>query len=174
VPVEKKLVLRGEPYYFRNEGGTLTQNEKVKVFLELVNDETSGLGMPLPKGTVRVYKKDGSGAEQFAGEDSIDHTAENERVKLFVGEAFDVVADRAQTEWRMLTPRESEAAYKIAIRNRKDQDVTVTVREPIGGDWKLRESSVAGKKVDAGTLEFEVPVAKGQEAVLTYRVAVRW
>ena len=174
VPVEKKLVLRGEPYYFRSEGGTLTQNEKVKVFLELVNDEASGLGMPLPKGTVRVYKKDASGAEQFAGEDSIDHTPKDERVKLFVGEAFDVVADRTQTEWRMLSPRESESSYKIAIRNRKDQDVTVVVREPVGGDWRLLESSREGKKVDAGTLEFAVPVPKGKETVLTYRVAVRW
>jgi hypothetical protein len=174
VPVEKKLVLRGEPYYFRSEGGTLTQNEKVRVYLELVNDEASGLGMPLPKGTVRVYKKDKAGAEQFAGEDSIDHTPKDERVKLFVGEAFDVVADRTQTEWRMLSPRESESSYKITIRNRKDENVTVTVREPVGGEWKLLESSVEGKKIDAGTLEFAVPVPKGKETVLTYRVAVRW
>jgi hypothetical protein len=174
VPVEKKLVLRGEPYYFRSEGGTLTQNEKVKVYLELTNDEASGLGMPLPKGTVRVYKKDESGAEQFAGEDSIDHTPKDERVRLFVGEAFDVVADRTQTEWRMLSPRESESAYKLSIRNRKNEDVTVTVREPVGGDWKLLESSVEGKKLDAGTLEFSVPVPKGKEAVLTYRIGVRW
>jgi hypothetical protein len=130
--------------------------------------------MPLPKGTVRVYKKDNAGAEQFAGEDSIDHTPKDERVKLFVGEAFDVVADRTQTQWRMLSPRESESSYKIAIRNRKDENVTVTVREPVGGDWKLLESSVEGKKLDAGTLEFSVPVPKGKEAVLTYRVAVRW
>ena len=174
VPVEKKLVLRGEPYYFRSEGGTLTRNEKVKVFLELVNDEASGLGMPLPKGTVRVYKKDESGAEQFAGEDSIDHTPKDERLKLFVGEAFDVVADRTQTEWRALSPRESESAYKISIRNRKTADVNVVVREPVGGDWKLLDSSFEGRKVDAGTLEFSVPVPKGEEAVLTYRVAVRW
>jgi hypothetical protein len=174
IPVEKKLVLLGEPRYFRSQGGTLTQNEKIRVFLELVNDEASGLGMPLPKGTVRVYKKDASGAEQFAGEDSIDHTPKDERVKLFVGEAFDVVADRTQTEWRARSPRESESAYKISIRNRKTTDVVVTVREPVGGDWKLLESSTEGKKIDAGTLEFSVPVPKDGETVLTYRVAVRW
>jgi hypothetical protein len=174
VPVEKKLVLLGEPRYFRNQGGTLTRNEKVRVFLELVNDETSGLGMPLPKGTVRVYKKDESGAEQFAGEDSINHTPKDERVKLFVGEAFDVVADRTQTQWRALSPRESESSYKITIRNRKAADVLVTVREPVGGDWKLLESSIEGKKLDAGTLEFTTAVPKGGETVLTYRVAVRW
>jgi len=174
VPVEKKLVLRGEPYYFRSQVGTLSQNEKVKVYLELVNDDASGLGMPLPKGIVRVYKKDESGAEQFAGEDSIDHTPKDERVKLFVGEAFDVVADRTQTDWRAVSPRESESAYKISIRNRKSEDVVVTVREPVGGDWQLLESSIEGKKVDAGTLEFTVPVSKGKETILTYRVAVRW
>jgi len=174
VPVEKKLVLRGQPYYFRSEGGTLTQNEKAKVYLEVVNDDASGLGMPLPKGIVRVYKKDESGAEQFAGEDSIDHTPKNERVRLFVGEAFDVVADRKQTDWRMLSPRESESAYEISIRNRKTEDVTVIVREPMGGDWKLLDSSAEGKKVDVGTREFSLRVPKGEEVVLRYRVGVRW
>lgn len=174
VPVEKRLVLVGEPYFYRGQGGTLTQNEKARVILELVNDEASGLGMPLPKGIVRVYKKDRSGAEQFAGEDSIDHTPRDERVKLFVGEAFDLVADRTQTAWRSLSPRESESAYRLSIRNRKEEDVTVTVREPLGGDWTLLESSHDGKKLDAGTLEFEVPIAAGKEAVLTYRVRVRW
>lgn len=174
VPVEKKLVLRGEPYYFRSAAGTLTKNEKAKVYLEFVNDDASGLGMPLPKGIVRVYKKDESGAEQFAGEDSIDHTPTDERVRLYVGEAFDVVADRTQTDWRALSPRESEAAYEISIRNRKKEDVSVLVREPVGGDWKLLESSAEGKKVDAGTLEFSLRVPKGEELVLRYRVGVRW
>jgi hypothetical protein len=62
----------------------------------------------------------------------------------------------------------------VSIRNRKEEDVTVTVREPMGGDWKLLTSSLPGKKVDAGTLEFEVPVPKGKEVKLTYRVSVRW
>jgi hypothetical protein len=133
VPVEKKSFC-GEPYYFRNEGGTLTQNEKVKVYLELVNDEASGLGMPLPKGTVRVYKKDSAGAEQFAGEDSIDHTPKDERVKLFVGEAFDVVADRTQTEWRMLH-RARRSSCKIAIRIARTGVVTVRADRR---DWAAR------------------------------------
>jgi len=174
IPLEKKLVLTGNPWYYRNKGGTLTQNEKCRVFLEFRNDGASGLGMPLPKGTVRVYKTDRSGFEQFAGEDAIDHTPKDERITLFVGEAFDVVADRVQTDWRALSPRESESSYTISIRNRKDEAVKVIVREPVGGEWKVVSSSRPAKKLDAGTIEFEVPLQKGQEVDLTYRVHVRW
>lgn len=174
IPLNKKLLLVGQPWYYRNQGGTLTQNEKVAVVLELKNSKDAGLGMPLPKGTVRVYKKDRSGAEQFVGEDAIDHTPKDETVRLHVGDAFDVVADRTQTEWRALSPRQSESSYSISIRNRKEENVVVTVREPVGGDWTLVSSSIPGTKVDAGTLEFQVPVAKGQEVKLTYKVRVSW
>ena len=133
------------------------------MILEIVNAEKDGLGIPLPKGTVRVYKKDRSGAEQFVGEDAIDHTPKDERLRLKVGDAFDVVADRTQTEYRVISPREAESAYEVSIRNRKEENVTVTVREPMGGDWKLVSSSLPGTKKDAGTLEFEVAVPKGQE-----------
>lgn len=173
-PVTKKLLLTGQPWYYRSQHGTISQNEKVKVILEFKNAKESGLGIPLPKGTIRVYKKDRSGSEQFVGEDAIDHTPKDEMLKLFVGEAFDVVADRVQTEYRSLSPRQSESAYEISIRNRKEEDVVVTVREPVGGDWRIVASSVPGKKLDAGTVEFAVPVPKGQEVKLTYRVAVKW
>lgn len=130
--------------------------------------------MPLPKGTVRVYKKDKSGAEQFVGEDSIDHTPKDEMVRLHVGDAFDVVAERSQTDYKAVSPRQVETAWTISLRNRKDEDVAVTVREPVGGDWTLLSSSLPGKKVDQQTLEFEVPVPKGKEVKLSYRLGVRW
>ena len=174
IPVTKKLLLVGEPWFYRGQYGTLTQDQKVAVVLELINSQKDGLGIPLPKGTVRVYKKDRSGAEQFVGEDSIDHTPKDETVRLKVGDAFDVVADRTQSDYRAISPRESESAYSISIRNRKDEPVTVTVREPVGGDWRIVTSSLPGKKLDAATLEFDVPVPAGQEVVLTYRVRVRW
>ncbi len=175
IPVVKKLLLVGQPWWYRSQqGGTLTQDQKVAVVLEIRNAKEAGLGMPLPKGIVRVYKQDRSGAEQFVGEDAIDHTPKDETIKLHVGDAFDVVADRTQTEYRAVSPRQNESAYVISIRNRKEQDVVVTVREPVGGDWTLVSSSLPGKKLDAGTLEFEVPVPKGQEVKLSYRVAVRW
>jgi len=174
VPVTKKLLLVGQPWWYRSQQGTLTRDEKVAVVLEVRNAKDGGLGMPLPKGIVRVYKKDRSGAEQFVGEDQIDHTPKDETIKLHVGEAFDVVADRTQTDFRSVSPRQIESAYEISIRNRKEEDATVTVREPVGGDWTLISSSLPGKKLDAGTLEFEVKVPAGQEVKLTYRVGVRW
>jgi hypothetical protein len=174
VPLRKKLLLAGRRSWYRSQYGTLTQGEKVAVILEFENAGDTGLGVPLPKGTVRVYKKDRSGAEQFVGEDAIDHTPRDETISLRVGDAFDVVADRTQTDYRKLSPRQAEVAFKISIRNRKDEEVTVTVREPMGGDWRLVSSSHPGEKRDAGTLEFEVPVAARQEIELTYRARVTW
>jgi hypothetical protein len=174
VPVTKKLLVTGDSGYYRNALGTGMQPQKVAVVLEIVNAQAGGLGMPLPKGTVRVYKKDRSGAEQFVGEDAIDHTPRDETIRLHVGDAFDVVAERSQTDFKAVSPRQNESAWSIALRNRKDEDIVVTVREPMGGDWTLLNSSLPGKKIDQQTLEFEVPVAKGKETKLTYRVAVKW
>ncbi|HZN56415.1 MAG TPA: DUF4139 domain-containing protein [Candidatus Polarisedimenticolaceae bacterium] len=174
VPVAKKLMLTGDYGYYRNPYGDGTQPQKVAVVLELVNAQSAGLGIPLPKGTVRVYKKDRSGAEQFVGEDAIDHTPKDETLKLHVGDAFDVVAERAQSDFKMVGRRQAESAWTISLRNRKEEDVTIIVREPVGGDWTLMTSSVPGKKIDQNTLEFQVPVPAGKEVKLTYRISVRW
>jgi hypothetical protein len=174
VPMVKRLLLAGQSAWYRNRYGTISKDEKVQVVLEIKNSKEAGLGIPLPKGTVRVYKKDRSGAEQFVGEDAIGHTPKDETVKLKVGEAFDLVADRTQTDYKVLSPRQSESAFEIALRNHKDEDAVVTVREPIGGDWEIVQSSQSFKKLDAGTVEFEVKVPKGQEVKLTYRVRVTW
>ena len=174
VPVTKKLLVTGDAGWYRNSLGTGLQTQKVAVILEIVNAQTAGLGIPLPKGTVRVYKKDKSGAEQFVGEDAIDHTPKDETIRLHVGDAFDIVAERSQTDFKAVSPRQNESAWSISLRNRKDEDMVVTVREPMGGDWTLVNSSLPGKKVDQQTLEFEVPVPKGKETKLTYRVSVKW
>ena len=174
VPVAKKLMLTGDYGYFQNAYGNGTQTQKVAVVLEIVNAAAGGLGMPLPKGTVRVYKKDRSGAEQFVGEDAIDHTPKDETLKLHVGDAFDIVAERAQTDYKAVSRRQAESAWTISLRNRKEEDVVVTVREPVGGDWTLLSSSLPGKKIDQRTLEFLVPVPAGKEVKLTYRISVRW
>lgn len=174
VPVVKRLLLVGQPAWFRNRFGSLAKDQRVSVILELRNRSDSGLGMPLPKGTVRVYKKDRSGAEQFAGEDSIEHTPRDETVRLHLGEAFDVVADRTQTDYRALSPRQSESGFEISIRNRKNEDVAVTVREPVGGDWQILESSHPWKKLDAATVEFEIRIPAEREVKLTYRVRASW
>lgn len=174
VPVTRKLLIRGQRWWFRNQRGTLTRDQKAEVVLQFDNRKKAGLGVPLPKGTIRVYKKDRSGAEQFVGEDAIDHTPRDETIRLHVGDAFDVVASQTQTDYDVLSPRMSESAYEVVVRNHKDEDVTVTVREPVGGDWTLLSSSHEGRKRDAGTLEFEIPVPANGQTRLTWRVRVRW
>ena len=174
VKLKKKLEFRGVSYWFTGAYGDLPKNQKVSVFVEIENSEKSGLGMPLPKGTLRVYKADQSGAQQFVGEDAIDHTPRDEKLEVKLGEAFDVVADRKQTDWKTLGNCSSESGWEIELRNHKDAAVTVNVIEPANGDWEIVSSSHRAVKKDAQTFEFEVPVAARGATKLSYRVRVRW
>ena len=174
IALQKRLVLAGDPYRYRAQLGDMASNEKVSVFLEFTNSESSQLGMPLPKGIVRVYKADRAGAQQFIGEDRIDHTPRDETLRIKMGEAFDVVADRRQMEWRVTGSCESQSLWEIELRNRKDEPVEVDVLEPIAGDWTVLESSHAWQRVDARTFRFRVPVAVGDTTKISYRVRVKW
>ncbi len=127
----------------------------------------------MPAGVVRVYKADQTGAQQFIGENRIDHTPKDESVRVKLGDAFDVVAERKQTDYKNISRRVFEYAYEIRIRNHKDEAVTVVVNEPIGGDWEIINSSFPAEKTAAFAARFNVPVAKDGEAVLTYRVRVK-
>ena len=144
------------------------------MYLDLKNEEQNHLGMPLPKGTVRVYKSDKTGAQQFVGEDAIDHTPRDERVRIKLGEAFDVVGDRRETAFQALSPCMGESSWEIKLRNHKDSAEQVLVYEPAGGDWQILASSLPATKQDASTFSFEVPLAPRSETKLTYRVRVRW
>jgi hypothetical protein len=174
VGVQKKLIFYGQQFWFQGRHGELVKNQKVSVYLDFQNSEQNRLGMPLPKGTIRVYKADKSGAKQFVGEDAIDHTPRDERVRIKAGEAFDVVADRKQTSWSSLGNCSAESAWSIEIRNHKDEDIRVEVREPAGGDWTVTKSSHPAQKEDAHNLFFDVPVAKRGKTLLTYTIRVRW
>ena len=174
VAVDKKLVLVGSQQYFRAAHGQTTPTEKVSVFLDLQNEERNHLGMPLPKGTLRVYKSDQSGQAQFIGEDAIDHTPRGERIRIKLGEAFDVVAERTQTSFQVLSSCVSESAWEIKLRNHKQTTETVLVSEPAGGDWQIVASSLPATRKDASTFTFDVPLAARSETKLTYRVRVRW
>jgi hypothetical protein len=170
-PVTRRHFIEGQPFWYRQQmGGPIEQDRPVQVELSFENAVKAGLGKPLPRGTVRVYQRDKSGAPQITGEVGIDHTPVDETVRLRIGEAFDVVADRTQTDYRSLSPRQSESAFEVSIRNRKSEPVTVLVREPVGGDWQLLDSTHPGKKVAAAVLEFSIPVPAGQEVKLRYRV----
>lgn len=179
VAVHKELRLQGNPYYYRGQQGDLGQKLKVGVFVELKNRKQDNLGMPLPKGIVRVYKQDKQGRPQFIGEDRIDHTPENETIRLKLGDAFDVTADRKQTDFRKLGGDSRynyryESAYEIKLKNAKDEAVTITVVEPVPGDWRMLLESHRHTKAaaDAAVWKIEVP-AKG-EATLTYRVEIKY
>jgi hypothetical protein len=174
VPLGKQFRVVGQPHWYRSPTGELEHPVPVRVFLELRNEEASRLGMPLPAGIVRLYKQDRSGAEHFIGEDAIRHTPRGETVTLQAGEAFDVVASRRQTDYRKISvrPWQAEAAFALRVRNRKQEAITVTVREPIGGEWIVVESSHEPVRVDAGTLGFTVPVAADGTAEVSYRVRV--
>lgn len=178
VPVNKTLLLQGADYYYVNQVGEIGQKLKVSVFVDF-NNAGQGLGVPLPKGVMRVYKRDSQGNAQFVGEDRIDHTPRNENVRLKLGEAFDVVADKKQTAFQKLagngrTGTLVESAYEIVLKNAKSEPVTVTVREPMPGDWAIIGESIPHSKPAAGSAEWRVEVPAGGQSVLTYRVRVRY
>ncbi|HET7317928.1 MAG TPA: DUF4139 domain-containing protein [Nitrospirota bacterium] len=174
IPVKKELLYSGANYYYYSRYGEAMSNQKVGVFVEVANKKENNLGIPLPKGTVRVYKADKEGSLQFVGEDSIDHTPKDEKVRIKLGEAFDVVGSRKQTDWKKIAYDTYEAAFEISLRNHKKEDVVVKVVEPIPGDWTMLASSHAYKKSEAFTAEFNIPVPKDQEVKLTYRVRMRY
>jgi len=175
IPVEKYLQVEGQPYYYRNPQGIGNAiPEPVKVFYRFKNDEKSGLGMPLPAGTVRVYQADSKGGVQFAGEDTISHTPKDETLRIYVGNAFDVVCERKQMDYKKLASNLYELEYQIELRNHKDGPVTVEVREPVGGDWEVVNSTYKWTKLDATTIGFEIPVDKDGTSTLDYRVRVKW
>ena len=175
VPVEKYLMVEGQAYYYRNPQGIGNAiPQPVRVYYRFKNEEKGGLGMPLPAGTVRVYQADTKGGVQFVGEDNIQHTPKDEALKIYIGNAFDVVCERKQTDYKKLASNQAEMEYAITLRNHKDTAVTVEVREPVGGDWEVVNSNFKPEKLDATTIGFHVPVEKDGSATLTYRVRVKW
>jgi hypothetical protein len=173
-PLQKVYVVNGQSYYYRpgqTPGAPL--KDPVQVYYRFKNEDKTGLGMPLPAGTIRVYQADSRGASQFAGEDHIDHTPKDETINLHIGDAFDVVAEHKQTDFKRISDRVYEFEYEITLRNHKDSAITVEVNEPIGGDWEMINSTYKFTKTAAFAAQFEVPVEKDGTAVLKYRVRTR-
>ena len=174
VPITKQYVYRGSQQYFRSRLGSPVSNQKIGVYVEIANKKEQNLGMPLPKGVVRVYKADNDGSLQFIGEDRIDHTPKDETIKIKMGDAFDIVGQRKQTDWRKLADNLYEAAFEISLRNHKEDAVTVSVIEPMLADWEILSSSHTHKKTDAHTAHFDLPVGKNGETKLQYRVRYKF
>jgi hypothetical protein len=175
VPVEKIFMVNGQSYYYHNQqnpGAPL--KDPVMVYYKFKNEEKAGLGIPLPAGNVRVYQKDSKGGILFAGEDRIDHTPKDEFVNIHIGNAFDVVAEHKQTDYKRIDTHVWEMEFEVTLRNHKDAPVTVQVNEPIGGDWEMLSSTYKYTKTAAFAAQFNVPVAKNGTSVLKYRIRAHW
>lgn len=164
---ESQNVDANKKYFFRSTG--YSSNSKVNVIIEFANKEEQNLGVPMPKGKVRVYKSDGESVE-FVGEDLIDHTPKNETIKLKIGDAFDVIAEERQVEHKKITNKVYEQDFEIKIKNRKNEKVVVEVERYLGLNWEVLSSSLEYKKKNAQTITFQVPVNKDDETVLIYKV----
>jgi hypothetical protein len=184
VPAHKTLMYFGQAGMYYGPGVNAEKsyganfNKKVDVYLEFKNDEKSGLGVPLPKGRVRVSQIDTADhGLEFIGEDVIDHTPKNERVLVKLGSAFDVVGERRQVDFALDSKAKwMEEEIEVKLRNHKTQPVDVLVRENLfrWSNWTVQSSSVPYEKGDARTLYFALKVAADAEQTVRYRVRYSW
>lgn len=187
VGVEKVLVYYGasqfahwtfgsSPNLDRNLGNQ--SNPKVDVYVRFKNEEKNHLGMPLPKGKVRVYQEDeADGTLEFIGEDLIDHTAKDEEVLIKLGQSFDVVGERTRTNFTRDDRRHVlTESFKIQVRNHKDADQKVIIKENLFRwmNWEITESSDKFEKIDSRTIHFNVKVPANGSKTVTYTVRYTW
>lgn len=178
VPAEKFFVYDGAPhlgfygYAVSDPGYGTVSNPDVNIYLQIPNEEDAGLGIPLPAGRLRVYKADLDGSLQFVGEDQIDHTPRDENVRLRLGNAFDIVGERRQTDFRKIGRDVVEESYEITVRNHKDERVEVRVVEHLfrWSEWEIVNESAGHTKLDQATVEWRLPVPADGEATVTYTV----
>jgi hypothetical protein len=152
-------------------------NSKVWAMIEFRNSEKSRLGIPLPKGKVKIYRRDVDGRNEFVGEDAIDHTPQDETVRLYTGNAFDIVGERRQTNFRLdSSGRFADESFEIKVRNHKKEAVEVRVVEHMYRwlQWQITAKSLPSAKKDARTIEFRPTIPAGAEAVITYTVHYSW
>ena len=173
IKVQKTYEITGQQFYFYSpyQGGEPAK-QPVEAHLKFRNSESNSLGVPLPAGTVRVYQADSNGRMQFVGEDNIPHTPKDEDLNLTIGNAFDITAERKQTDFQNLGRDVYESAFQITIRNHKKAAVTVDVNEPVSGTWTVLQSNFKYEKTSAFSIRFRVPVEADGQSVLNYRLRV--
>ncbi|HLK14509.1 MAG TPA: hypothetical protein VKT78_06865 [Fimbriimonadaceae bacterium] len=177
VPFKKRLIidsLRDYGVYYPSQGEIGSGNLKPQVRVEFVNDEQSGLGIPLPAGKFRIYQRDNSGSVQLLGEDSIQHTPKNEKVSLLVGNAFDIVANRKRLNFEALGGTQFREQFEIEVRNRKATSETVELLERHYGDWTIEKTSEPFTKEDANTMKYTVRLKPNEVRKVTYTVYTHW
>lgn len=187
VPAQKVFIFDGlgdqwrywyRNYSYRSQGSFGQQsNSKVGVYVTFKNDQSSGLGIPLPKGKVRVYKRDDEGKEQFVGEDQIDHTPKDEELRLYLGDAFDIVGERVQKDFKSYSSgRVVEETIEIKVRNHKEEPVEIQIYEHPWrwSQWEIVKSTGDWTKADQTTLRFPVKISKGSEKTISYTIRYSW
>jgi hypothetical protein len=182
IPVTKEYLYYGasQPYYgytYMDRGGELS-NSKVEVFLKFKNSDKENLGVPLPSGRIRVNQVDkADGSMEFIGEDIIDHTPKDEKVTIKLGNAFDIVGERKQVDFKVDNTRKMmEESIEITLRNHKKDDVAITVKENLyrGSNWKISDNSDKFEKENSNTIYFNIPVKKDSETKVKYKVTYTW
>jgi len=170
VPVRKKFIYDGAAnrYYHYDSWRSVPYNDKVEIHIVFENKKENNLGLPIPKGRVRFYKKDTENTTQFIGEDNIDHTPENEKVELIIGSAFDIKGERIILEHNKISSNIYSDTYQIKLRNHKKEKVEIEVIEHLYGDWEITKGSQNYEKVDANTIKFLVEVLPEKEFVINY------
>jgi len=160
-----------------DQGYGTQSNKKVWVMREFVNAETNRLGVALPKGKLRFYRRDADGQLQFVGENEIDHTPRNETIRVRTGNSFDLVGERKQTNFHVDTgDKWMDESFEIKLRNRKPEPVEIRVVEHLyrWNNWDITAKSDDFKKTDSQTIEFRVPVKPDEEQIVTYTVHYSW
>lgn len=170
--MQKELIVYGNKGYFTRAYRGQDPKQTVNVYIKFKNSKENNLGMPLPAGIMRLYKMDSEGSLQFIGEDKIEHTPKEEEVRLKIGDAFDVVAERVQTDYKQITTRLHESEWEITLRNHKEEDVVVGIIEPLFGNWTVISNSHHYTKKDAFTIRFDVEVPKDKEVKVKYRLKI--
>ncbi|NQT33809.1 DUF4139 domain-containing protein [bacterium] len=146
---------------------------KARVTLIFINTEKNDLGIPLPKGKIRVYKEGPDGGLEFIGEDKIDHTPRHEKVKISTGKAFDIVGERLMKE-KIKRGNDWEYEYEIKLRNRKEEKIEVIVPETVRGDWTILEATDGWEKISANLIEWRIELKPDEERIVTYRVLIKY
>jgi len=164
---------------FRNDRNFGTKsNPKVWVMKEFKNTKENGLGLPLPKGRTRFYRQDDAdGRPEFTGENTIDHTPQGEDVRIYTGDAFDIVGSRTRTDYQLNNNQDqAEESFEIKLRNRKKVPVDVQVEERLyrGLNWEIIQKSDEFEKVDASSVSFRVTLKPDEEKTVSYRVRYNW
>ena len=182
VDVVKHLILEGQQSIWRGSGRNYIPGEgyatdskvKVNVVVEMSNSDKNGMGQPLPAGKVRVYKRDSKGQVQMIGEDQIDHTPREEKIRLYIGDSFDVVGERRRVDFRRISSNVIEEDFEIKVRNRKKSVETVRVVEHAWADWRIVRESMKSVQKDSNTFEYVVTLRPDEEKVITYTVRTSW